>query len=150
MKENCYSSWKGEKPLLSSPPRDKLYLCWRHQKTESANGPPLLLLVKNLWSWAGRLQISTQNGQGCLWQRLTRGHQLVCDGSVNIFYEERTFHILSPPPKRKPDVYLQRAGRGCVSWAGRCCSSWDCCGGRRNFHPAADAALPEQRDQRGR
>lgn len=30
--------------------------------------------------------------------------------------------------------------QGCVSWAGRCYSSWDCCGGRRSSHLAGGAA----------
>ena len=43
-----------EKALMSALSGNKLFLCWRHQKTESANGPPLLFLVQEslMVNWA--------------------------------------------------------------------------------------------------
>ena len=64
-----------EKALLSALPGNKLFLCWRHQKTESANGPPLLFLVQEslMVNWAvvekapGRAGAASGRGD-------TRGH----------------------------------------------------------------------------
>ena len=94
---------------------------------------------------------SAPKGWGCLWQRW---HMRTLAGlwwkHKRVLWRQAFSQPLPPPqtsPQTKADAYLQRVGQGCVSWAGRCCSSWDCCGGRRNFHPAADVASPEQRNQ---
>lgn len=47
MKENCHSSWKGEKPFLSSLSHNKLYLCGGiKRQNQKTYGPQILLLVQ--------------------------------------------------------------------------------------------------------
>lgn len=140
-----HSCWKGEKPLLSSLPHNKQYLCWRHQKTQSAKGPLLALAPGKKSPIMNRAVAdkACRKARAAYGRGYTCRHQQVCDRSVNMFYEEKSFRILSPlkhAAKLKPGVYLQQVGQGCVSWAGRCCSSWDCCGGRQNSHLAGVVA----------
>lgn len=140
-----------EKNLFSSLSHNKVHLCWRNQKTESMHmDVHFYSWCKHLWLWTELLQIKHIRGLGLplddakhedigrlMWWK----HQhVLCDGSINIFPHKQA-------SKLKSGVYLQRVGQGCVSWAGRCYSSWDCCGGRQSSHLAGDVAWPEQRNQ---
>lgn len=137
----------GRKTFLSSPPPHKLYA----GSNKRQNQYPDL----RSHSWYNTLQLWTEllqikQAQGFLWQMLpSKTVAGLYDGSINMFSEKKPFwHPLPPfsphPPTRAPqlmpDIYLQPVGQGCESWAGKCYSSWDCCGGRQNFHLVGDGA----------
>lgn len=150
MKKNCHSSWNGEKPFcLLCLITNCIYDGGINRQNQKTRGCHSLLLV----------QVSDYELSCCRESTGLPLEDAKCKDIGRLVWWKSTcvlWRDLCPPspthkqaPKLKSDVYLQRVGRGYVSWAGRCCSSWGCCGGRQSFHLAGDVAWSEQRNQTG-